>query len=320
MIRSCMLISLMVCGVAGAQPGAFHLGRYRLGATFDLPASASEASAIAFRPDTGNLYVLGDEGDALVEVTRSGTVVSTMTMTGFEDTEGLTYAGGGAFVLVEERLQDAYIFFYEPGGSMERANLASVSLGETVGNIGLEGISYDASRNAFIAVKEKTPQAVLEAQIAWSTAVVTVSDLFVPSLGVLDLSDVQVLSAVPPLAGTADGDNLLIYSQESRVLLEVTRAGAVTSQFDFAALSAVAEGVTIDHDGVIYVCDETPRVYVLTSCYGDCNADGALTIADFACFQGAFVGGDPYADCDGGGSLTIADFGCFQGAFVAGCP
>ncbi len=56
------------------------------------------------------------------------------------------------------------------------------------------------------------------------------------------------------------------------------------------------------------------------SCYPDCNADAAMTIADFGCFQTKFVTGDPYADCTGDTALTIADFGCFQTKFVAGCP
>ena len=55
-------------------------------------------------------------------------------------------------------------------------------------------------------------------------------------------------------------------------------------------------------------------------CYPDCNADGALTVADFGCFQTEFVTGDPHADCNGDGLLTVADFGCFQTSFVSGCP
>ncbi len=55
-------------------------------------------------------------------------------------------------------------------------------------------------------------------------------------------------------------------------------------------------------------------------CYPDCNKDGQLTIADFSCFQGAFVAGDPYADCNNSGALTTADFACFQQAFATGCP
>ena len=61
-------------------------------------------------------------------------------------------------------------------------------------------------------------------------------------------------------------------------------------------------------------------VELSAECYADCNTDGALTVADFGCFQTWFVAGAPYADCDGNGSLTVADFGCFQTEFVAGCP
>ena len=55
-------------------------------------------------------------------------------------------------------------------------------------------------------------------------------------------------------------------------------------------------------------------------CYPDCNADGALTVSDFGCFQTQFVAGSAYADCNGDGALTVSDFGCFQTRFVAGCP
>ena len=55
-------------------------------------------------------------------------------------------------------------------------------------------------------------------------------------------------------------------------------------------------------------------------CYPDCNEDGALTVADFGCFQTAFVAANMYADCNGDGQLTVPDFGCFQTSFVAGCP
>ena len=60
--------------------------------------------------------------------------------------------------------------------------------------------------------------------------------------------------------------------------------------------------------------------WVACPCYPDCNANGALTVADFGCFQTKFVAGDPYADCNTDGALTVADFGCFQTRFIAGCP
>lgn len=241
------------------------LSNYQYTAAFPLPpVSASEASAVTFNPDTGTLFVLGDEGDALVEVTRTGVPVSTMLMTGFDDTEGLTYVGGGQFVLVEERLQTAYRFTYAANGTLVRSALQSSVLGPTVGNVGLEGISYDPANGQFITVKEKTPQAVRTHDINFATGAAASADLFTPNLSVLDLSDVQALSTVESLAGTPDADNLLIYSQESFRLMEVTRAGSVQSSFSFAGISDSAEGVTIDDDGVIYIVDETPTLHVLS--------------------------------------------------------
>ncbi|MCC6661706.1 MAG: hypothetical protein IT437_12565 [Phycisphaerales bacterium] len=59
---------------------------------------------------------------------------------------------------------------------------------------------------------------------------------------------------------------------------------------------------------------------VAAGCYPDCNADGALNLADFGCFQTKFATGGPYADCNGDGALNLADFGCFQTRFALGCP
>ena len=54
-------------------------------------------------------------------------------------------------------------------------------------------------------------------------------------------------------------------------------------------------------------------------CYPDCDADRALTIADFGCFQTKFALAQPYADCNADGVLNLSDFGCFQTKFALGC-
>lgn len=266
------MLALAVVSPALANVTGVDLSQYQLVATYDLTAvpfapASEEASAITYNWDTGTLFVLGDEGDALLEITTSGQFVSTMTLTGFDDTEGLTYVGGGQFVIGEERLQDVYRFSYAAGGSIDRGAMPFASIGPSVGNVGIEGFSFDPLTGRFILVKEKTPQGVYDTAITFSTiaaADINPSNLFNPaSLGVLDISDVQVLSTVPSLVGTADQDNLLIYSQESSRLLEVTRTGQVLSSFDFAGIADNAEGVTIGPDGTIYIAGENPAVYVL---------------------------------------------------------
>jgi hypothetical protein len=62
------------------------------------------------------------------------------------------------------------------------------------------------------------------------------------------------------------------------------------------------------------------RLTCAGDCYADCNADGAMSLADFGCFQTKFALADPYADCNGDGLRTLADFGCFQSRFALGCP
>jgi len=247
--------------VTPSLASALSLNDYTVTGTFALPAAAPEASAVTYNWDTGTLFVLGDEGDALVEVDANGNQLSVMTLTGFADTEGIAYIGGGQFVITEERLRDAYRFSYAAGGTIDSSAMPSADLGTTVGNIGIEGISFDRRDGSFVFVKEKTPQEVNLANITFGGAGTTVSSLFTPSLGVLDLSDVTVLSDVTSLVGTAGADHLLIYSQESKLLLQVTRAGSVLSSFDFSALSLEAEGVTILPDGTIYVVAETSTAF-----------------------------------------------------------
>lgn len=276
-----MLRHSFVAGALGALlfPGfaaALSLSDYSVTGQYALPAiTAAEASAVTWNWDTNTLFVLGDEGDALVEVATDGTPIGSMILTGFADTEALTYIGGGQFVLAEERLRDAYRLTYSPGGSIDRSVLESADLGPTVGNIGVEGLSFDRRDGTFVQVKEVGPQEVNLLDITFGTpGSATITPLFDPAgLSVLDLSDVQVLSGVTALVGTPGADDLLIFSQASSRLLHVTRTGVLLGSLDFSAYSLEAEGVTIDANGTIYIVAESrvnpsspvPTLFVLTA-------------------------------------------------------
>ena len=271
MLRNALLAGLALTAPlpALAAIATLDLANYALTGTHALPVSASEASAVTWNHDTDTLFVVGDEGDALVEVSKTGVQLSVMILTGFDDTEGLTYIGGGQFVIVEERLRDAYRFTYVGGGGIDRSSLDVVDLGATVANIGVEGISFDPRDGTFISVKERLPQEVGHNVLDFDAGTAVVSSLFDPepagvNLDVLDLSDVQVLATVPMLQGGADADNLLIYSQESGRLLETDRSGHVLSDFFLVGIDN-AEGVTVDADGIVYLVGEDPALYVLTA-------------------------------------------------------
>ncbi len=73
---------------------------------------------------------------------------------------------------------------YTAGGNVSRSSLASASIGVTVGNVGLEGISYDPTTGQYIVVKEKTPQQVNPATLnfgAGGTGTAAVTSLFNPA-------------------------------------------------------------------------------------------------------------------------------------------
>src|SRR5262249_46282963 len=112
---------------------------------------AQEASAVTYDWDTDTLFVVGDGGTSIVQVTKTGQLVDSMTLapgnspqgTTFYDTEGLTYVGGGKFVMAEERDRQAVLFTYVAGSTLTRDQTQTVKLGTFVDNIGIEGISYD---------------------------------------------------------------------------------------------------------------------------------------------------------------------------------
>jgi trimeric autotransporter adhesin len=81
----------------------------------------------------------------------------------------------------------------------------------------------------------------------------------------------------------------------------------VGGNFSTAGASGIAANGLVRHTG----CP--------ASCYADCDANGALNIDDFICFQTLFALSDPAADCDSGGTLNIDDFICFQTFFALGC-
>ena len=189
------------------------------------------------------------------------------------DAEGLTYIGNGMLVVAEERLQDAFQFSYVAGSSVNLANAPSVSISDSeYGNNGLEGLSYDPRNGSFVSVKQQSPMQILGGTLDFSTGVSTMTALFDPALlGLSSFSDIQTLSPISALAGTAAADNLLVLSLTSNTLLEVTRTGQILSSLNLAGITSQAiEGVTVDNLGNLYLVAEdsgtgASRLFVLAA-------------------------------------------------------
>jgi uncharacterized protein YjiK len=283
-------------GAAGSGGGgvrSIDLSRYVRVARYNLPEPtrttppdgtsllAQEASAVTYDWDTDTLFVAGDGGTSIVQVTKTGVLINSMTLapgqspqgTEFYDTEGLTYVGGGKFVMTEERDRQVVLFTYVAGTTLHRADTQTVKLGTTIGNIGLEGVTYDPSTGNYILVKEKEPEAIFITSVDWAAGTASNGspttdesvNLFDPSLvGTLDFSDVYALSNLPSLSGDPTYNQLLILSQESGQIVQIDRAGNVKHRMSLVAdpgdvisiPDMTIEGITMDRDGVLYLADE----------------------------------------------------------------
>lgn len=217
----------------------------------------SEASAVTYSRDTGLLYAVGDEGGIINAYTKAGVAApgSDLALGAFDDTEGLAFIGNSKFLIVEERNQRAFEFTYG-SGTPSSSTLTGYTFGSPVGNIGLEGVSYDPITNSIWGVKEKSPQLVYQLQDFHGTNQVV--NPFAPtSYGLSDLSDIYMMSNSLAFAGSERGLNMLILSQESNRLIEVTRTGLLVGSLDLGFLhSANIEGVTMDDEGTIYLVSE----------------------------------------------------------------
>lgn len=306
------ILALLVVALPAAAPAVaagpteVDLTKYRLEARHSLPSPlkppagglpagsllAEEASAVTYDWDTDSLFVVGDHGTSVVRVSKTGQYLDSMTLppgsssqgTEFYDTEGITYVGKDGsnrprLVFTEERNRTLVEFSYVPGGTLQRANARTVKLGATIGNIGLEGLTFDprttAATEGFIVVKEKDPRSIFQTNVDWAAGTATnttpngagaTTDLFPnASAGLSDFSDVFALATVPSLAAdTTWRDRLLMISQESGRVIAVGRDGTVHSRLDLISAAGnplsiqdqTHEGVTMDADGKLYVANE----------------------------------------------------------------
>ena len=122
---------------------AVDLSTYTRVGRYDLPEPtrttppagsllAKEVSAVTYNPDTDTLFVVGDGGTSIVQVSKTGELIDSMTLapgtspqgTDFYDPEGLTYVGGGRFVFVEERDRQFVLFTYVPDTTLALMSMA----------------------------------------------------------------------------------------------------------------------------------------------------------------------------------------------------
>jgi uncharacterized protein YjiK len=118
-----LVVALLALNAASAEAlTSVDLATYKRVGRHDLPEPtrtaasagsllAQEASGVTYDWDTDSLFVVGEGGTSVVQVSKTAALIDSMTLAAggspqgmtFYDTEGITYIGNGEFVMTEER-------------------------------------------------------------------------------------------------------------------------------------------------------------------------------------------------------------------------
>lgn len=270
------LAALMALSATAAQ-AQIDLSTYVRTGVFNLPSAttganllANEASGVTYNWDRDSLFVVGDGGTAIVEVSKTGALIGSMQLSGFTNTavgdpEGIAYVGNGQFVLSLERIRQAALITYSAGGTATLAATPKITMGPPgAGNNGNEGIAFDGGNN-FVVVKQTSPQQVFSTTLDFNALTSSngngstePTNLFNPAvINTANLADVYALSTLPGALTGADSSNLLVLSLTSNRVWEVSRSGSILSQLALDGSSAAGnEGLAMDFAGNLYVVNE----------------------------------------------------------------
>lgn len=235
-------------------------------------------SGLTYDRDRGMLWAVINGPNELLALSRDGEVQARYSLEGFDDVEAVTYIGNGQLVVAEERKQNLVILDIPmsadgtllTSGSLSQHKYPSLKLAFwNEDNKGLESLTYDLKNDRLYVAKERDPIQLLE-----------VSGLRKSldeggSMSVRNLSDwiKNKVFATDVSSATYDekSGHLILLSDESKLLIEITTEGKVISfrslARGFAGLKKgipQAEGVNIDEDGYLYVVSEPNLFYRFT--------------------------------------------------------
>ncbi|MEK6843801.1 MAG: SdiA-regulated domain-containing protein, partial [Nanoarchaeota archaeon] len=242
----------IVANINSTYKYSFDLSKYsRVINNSDLSLSA-DSSGIAYNPVNNTLFVIHNTvgSESIQEIDLNGNLIRSITLTGFHDTEAIAYANtsGGThrFIVAEEQRANLTAIFINDGTTtfaQSSGIIYNTSLGN-LANLGLEGVAYDANRDVFYIVKEKTPKAVYQVNATGSPKAFTLfnADSLLSGQQSTNLSD---LSEVYYDNNT---DTLFISSHETQVIAQVNLNGTIIGNLSADHMTQL-EGITFDTFG-----------------------------------------------------------------------
>lgn len=236
--------------------------------TITLPSITSEASGVAYHPQTKSLFIIRGKPSTIYEVSTDGNLLRTITLLGFKDTEGIAWISGNEFAIIEERTCSiALIDLALDVISIERKDTQTIEmlhLNHSGQNKGCEDIAWHPSENSFYVVKEKKPAGVY--RVAYNTQSQTSVS------AVIDNHEFPIIgSDLSGLYFDRAKQSLFMLSDESGKMtrLQHKHTSGPTAFLDFNWFGSglikpipQPEGVTMDEKGNLFVVSEPNLLYV----------------------------------------------------------
>lgn len=224
----------------------------------DLPGVTMDISGCAYNPITGTIFMIVNGTPAIFEYTLEGDLLRTISMTGFNDAEDLCWMYGDQFGICQEfPLVNPLCFIVtidESTTSLNTATSTIITTNMTIfTNKGLEGITYDYKNGWFYVVTEKQENGndggrVFKIELDGTTTEYTTLGTNLLAAGYTDLSSCYY---------DRDLDSLILLSDESKIVVKATLAGALGSTLSIPAKYGQPEGLSFKPDGSeMYVVGE----------------------------------------------------------------
>ena len=127
-----ILLLTFTATVSSAMAG---LSDYTYSARYSL-SNTMEASGVIYNWNTGTLFVVGDEGHAVDQYTRTGQYINSMVLEynvsprelrAVDDAEGIAYLGNNTFMIADERDYMGRVTTYEAGATRTLPQLTPTS-------------------------------------------------------------------------------------------------------------------------------------------------------------------------------------------------
>ena len=128
----------------------------------NLKAISLATNPLYFYPQIflNSLFLINDVPQKIIELNADGKVLREINLTGFEDTEAISYLGNNQFAVVEEGKYRITVVTIKNDTKVisKQSNFKTVAVDiYPVSMDGFEGLAYDAEEKSFLVAKEGLP-------------------------------------------------------------------------------------------------------------------------------------------------------------------